>query len=155
MKLRLASLILMTALTQSALAGAPVNLGPSVCPDVSALASVKLDNLMSDNSNWIGVNWSTKLAGSDFDWSVGAGFVSANSKDEAAAKLQNVLTSVSFSSGPEYGLSESDNKPMWSCEYKAQDGNFVEVATPAQVFTQLLPPAGGPLFKKLEKCCSK
>ncbi len=155
MKLRFASLVVMAALAQSAFAADPVAMGPTVCPDVSTLAAVKLDNFMSDNNQWIGVNWSTKLAGSNFDWSVGAGLVTANTKEEAAVKLQNVLATATLSRGPVFGTSEADGKPMWSCEYKANDGNFVEAATPAQLFTELLPASGSSLFKKLEKCCAK
>lgn len=151
MKLRLASLILLTALAQSALAADPVSMGPTTCPDASTLAAVKLDTFMSENNSWIGINYDTKLAGSSLDWSVGTGFATAASSAEAAVKLQNILSSVSYVSGPEQGISDSDNQPMWACEYTAQDGTFVEAVTPKQIFNDLIPTSGSSLFKTLQK----
>lgn len=123
----LTTLISLSVIASSAIFSYPK---PEMCPSVAALQSVKFEvaSLYSKNNTWaVGVlrnNYETKDT-----WTFFIDGFKAKDNDDAIAKGNAALTSLSFLGGPFHV--EQPDFDMWYCDYNTILGEQTMAYTPA------------------------
>ncbi|MBA3661888.1 MAG: DUF4949 domain-containing protein [Gammaproteobacteria bacterium] len=87
---------------------------PDICPDVSMIQKVMMNNSVQQlrGGEWV-ANASRNRFGTRYCWAFSTSAFPANNKDEAIKKAQALLLSLRFVEGPVPFFSD------WSCRYQS------------------------------------